>query len=85
MVNFFRAITLLIKVESFYRFKMRHFRRYGSLIFGGLFVASFSLSLLLYLLRGSGVLVNLPGGIILFLMAVAIVTGIIFGIEQTKS
>ena len=64
---------------------MRYFRRYGALVFGGLFAASFILSLLLYLLRGSGLLANLPGGILLFLIVSVIVTGIIFGIEQTKT
>ena len=64
---------------------MRQFRRYGALIFGCLFIFSFILTVLVYLLRGSGILPNLPGGIIIFLILLAIVTGIIFGIEQTKT
>jgi len=64
---------------------MRHFRRYGALIFGSLFAFSLTLTLLISLLRGFGLLRNLPGSILLFFIVTAIVTGIIFGIEQTKT
>jgi hypothetical protein len=44
------------------------------------FVASF---LLVYLLRGVGILTFLPGGIILVLMTLAIFTGLVWGIRKT--
>lgn len=39
--------------------------------------------LLVYLLRGFGILSFLPGGIILLLLSIAIVTGLMWGIVAT--
>ena len=63
---------------------MGPFRRFGSLIFGYLFAIFAVLTIFIYLLRAFGVLTFIPGGIIIVLIALTIITGIIFGIEQTK-
>jgi hypothetical protein len=53
-----------------------------------LFVYLFSLSLLLtltvYVLRGFQVLTFIPGGIIFILLAISIVTGLLYGLERMK-
>ncbi|MDJ0715673.1 MAG: hypothetical protein QNJ54_15820 [Prochloraceae cyanobacterium] len=63
---------------------MNQFRRYGNLIFGSLFAISLSLTIVIYLLRGFGIVTSISGGIILVLIALSLITGIIFGIEWTK-
>jgi len=51
-----------------------------SLFFGFLLV-----TVLVYILRGMGILSFLPGGLILLLILSSVVTGIIYGIDQFVS
>jgi hypothetical protein len=48
------------------------------------FFVSLGLTLLLYLLRGFGVVSFLPGGILLLLISITFVSGIFLGICWTK-
>jgi hypothetical protein len=50
-----------------------------SLFFGFLLV-----TVLVYILRGIGILSFLPGGLILLLILSSVVTGIIYGIDKTR-
>ena len=50
-----------------------------SLFFGFLLV-----TVLVYILRGMGILSFLPGGLILLLSLSSVVTGIIYGIDKTR-
>ncbi|WP_175561088.1 hypothetical protein [Hydrococcus rivularis] len=50
---------------------------------GYLFAISLLVTLVVYLMRGLGILTFIPGGIILFLFALSILTGIIYGIAKT--
>jgi hypothetical protein len=50
-----------------------------SLFFGFLLV-----TVLVYVLRGMGILSFLPGGLILLLILSSVVTGIIYGIDKTR-
>ncbi|CCH96843.1 MAG: hypothetical protein PX481_24135 [Microcystis sp. M53603_WE2] len=50
-----------------------------SLFFGFLLV-----TVLVYILRGMGILSFLPGGLILLLILSSMVTGIIYGIDKTR-
>ncbi|MBR8827373.1 MAG: hypothetical protein DSM107014_05620 [Gomphosphaeria aponina SAG 52.96 = DSM 107014] len=58
-------------------------RSYGS-IFRWLFLFLLPVTLVVYVLRGFGVLAGIPGGIILCLVISTLITGIIYGIDQTK-
>lgn len=53
-------------------------------IFAYLFAISLGLTLIIYLLRGFGILTFFPGGVILVLIAMSLLTGLIYGIEKTK-
>jgi hypothetical protein len=44
----------------------------------------FGAGLIIYSLRGLGIASFLPGGVILGLLAIAIVLGILYGIDQTR-
>ncbi|ACK70797.1 conserved hypothetical protein [Gloeothece citriformis PCC 7424] len=48
------------------------------------FVASLLLTLVVYILRGIGTLSFIPGGLILILIALSIITGLIYAIDKTK-
>ena len=50
-----------------------------SLFFGSLLV-----TVLVYILRGMGILSFLPGGLILLLILSSVVKGIIYGIDKTR-
>lgn len=50
-----------------------------SLFFGFLLV-----TVLVYILRGMGILSFLPGGLILLLILSSLVTGILYGIDKTR-
>lgn len=50
-----------------------------SLFFGFLLV-----TVLVYILRGMGILSFLPGGLILLLILSSVVTGIIYGVDKTR-
>lgn len=50
-----------------------------SLFFGFLLV-----TVLVYILRGMGILSFLPGGLILLLILSSVVTGILYGIDKTR-
>jgi hypothetical protein len=41
-------------------------------------------TLLVYMLRGMGILSFLPGGMILLLILLSVVTGILYGVDKTK-
>jgi hypothetical protein len=44
----------------------------------------FGTGLIIYSLRGLGIVSFLPGGVILGLLAIAIVLGILYGVDQTR-
>ena len=50
----------------------------------GPFWLVFGAGLMIYLLRGLGIVSFLPGGVISGLLAIAIVLGILYGIDQTR-
>ncbi len=58
--------------------------RSGTSIFAYLFATVAPIAIVVYLLRGFGILTGIPGGIILFLILLSIGTGIMYGIEKTK-
>ena len=62
---------------------MSHFRRSGSSLFN-LLIALVAITIAVYLLRGFGILTFIPGGVILILVALSLITGIIYGIQKTK-
>jgi hypothetical protein len=49
-----------------------------------LFLGVLGISLFFYFLRGFGVLTFIPGGMIHFLLLLSLITGIVYGIIQTK-
>ena len=49
-----------------------------------IFFAFLLVTVLVYLLRGMGILSFLPGGLILLLILSSVVTGIIYGIDKTR-
>nr|WP_041933829.1 hypothetical protein [Gloeothece verrucosa] len=52
--------------------------------FSYFFVASLLLTVIVYILRGVGVLSFIPGGLILILIASSIITGLIYAIDRTR-
>lgn len=58
--------------------------RSGISSFASVFLGSLLLTILVYGLRGVGILTFIPGGIILALIGLSIVTGLIYGIQKTK-
>jgi hypothetical protein len=52
--------------------------------FKSLFLISLGVTLLVYILRGIGVLSFLPGGMILLLILISVVTGILYGVDKTR-
>jgi hypothetical protein len=44
-----------------------------------------SITVIVYLLRGFGILTFIPGGIIFLLIIISLISGIIYGIELTKN
>ncbi|GFE70059.1 hypothetical protein [Chroococcus sp. FPU101] len=53
-------------------------------ILARLFISLIALTLITYLLRGLGILTFIPGGVILVLLALSILSGIFYGIEKTR-
>ncbi|MBP0017690.1 MAG: hypothetical protein J7647_09040 [Cyanobacteria bacterium SBLK] len=53
-------------------------------IISNLFYLAVGLAILIYLLRGLGILSFIPGGIIWFLILLAIATGILFFVEKSR-
>lgn len=53
-------------------------------ILARLFISFIALTLITYLLRGLGLLTFIPGGVILVLFALSILSGILYGIEKTR-
>ncbi|GEA27469.1 hypothetical protein MiAbW_02034 [Microcystis aeruginosa NIES-4325] len=49
-----------------------------------LFFSFLLVTVLVYILRGMGILSFLPGGLILLLILSSVVTGIIYGIDKTR-
>lgn len=53
-------------------------------IISNLFFMVVGLTILVYILRGTGILSFMPGGVIWFLMLLAIATGILFFVEKSR-
>jgi 1,4-dihydroxy-2-naphthoate octaprenyltransferase len=53
-------------------------------ILARLLLSLIALTLITYLLRGLGLLTFIPGGVILILIALSILSGILYGIEKTR-
>ncbi|CCH95402.1 conserved hypothetical protein [Microcystis aeruginosa PCC 9432] len=49
-----------------------------------LFFSFLLVTVLVYVLRGMGILSFLPGGLILLLILSSVVTGILYGIDKTR-
>ncbi|GBL08570.1 hypothetical protein [Microcystis aeruginosa] len=49
-----------------------------------LFLGCLLVTVLVYILRGMGILSFLPGGLILLLILSSVVTGIIYGVDKTR-
>ncbi|AVQ72680.1 hypothetical protein B5D77_16395 [Microcystis sp. MC19] len=49
-----------------------------------LFLGFLLVTVLVYILRGMGILSFLPGGLILLLILSSVVTGFIYGIDKTR-
>lgn len=49
-----------------------------------LFLGVLGITLLFYFLRGFGVLTFITGGLIHFLLLLSLITGIVYGVIQTK-
>ncbi|AKV69505.1 MULTISPECIES: hypothetical protein [Microcystis] len=49
-----------------------------------LFLGFLLVTVLVYILRGMGILSFLPGGLILLLILSSVVTGILYGIDKTR-
>ncbi|MFM8309455.1 MAG: hypothetical protein ACKN87_21120 [Microcystis aeruginosa] len=49
-----------------------------------LFLGFLLVTVLVYILRGMGILSFLPGGLILLLILSSLVTGILYGIDKTR-
>lgn len=49
-----------------------------------LFLGFLLVTVLVYVLRGMGILSFLPGGLILLLILSSVVTGILYGIDKTR-
>ena len=58
--------------------------RSNSSYFKSLFFGFLLVTVLVYILRGMGILSFLPGGLILLLILSSVVTGIIYGIDKTR-
>jgi hypothetical protein len=56
----------------------------GSTFVGYIFVLFLVLTLIVYVSRGLGILTFIPGGILLVLMALSLITGIVYGISKTQ-
>ncbi len=64
---------------------MNVFRGFNAQVLAYMLAISVPLTILLYLLRGFGILSNMPGGVILFFMLVSVISGIMYILEKTKS
>ena len=53
-------------------------------IFARAFLATLVVTILVYLLRGFGILTFIPGGIITLLILLSLATGIVYGVDKTK-
>ncbi|MBD1923343.1 hypothetical protein H6F77_20040 [Microcoleus sp. FACHB-831] len=51
---------------------------------GYVFSIVLTLSIVIYLLRGFGVLTSLPGAVYLVLFLLSIVTGLAYGVQKTR-
>jgi hypothetical protein len=49
-----------------------------------LFLGCLGVTLLVYILRGMGILTFLPGGLIWLLILSSVVTGILYGVDKTR-
>jgi hypothetical protein len=59
-------------------------KRWRSSSLGQLFWLILGLTLLVYILRGIGILSFIPGGVILLLLALSLILGIAYGLEKTN-
>lgn len=54
------------------------------LTFAYIFSITLAITIVVYLLRGFGILTFLPGGIIWLLILLSIGTGVLYGVQRTK-
>jgi hypothetical protein len=59
-------------------------KRWRSSSLGQLFWLILGVTLLVYILRGIGILSFIPGGVILLLLALSLILGIAYGLEKTN-
>jgi hypothetical protein len=59
-------------------------KRWRSSSLGQLFWLILGLTLLVYVLRGIGILSFIPGGVILLLLALSLILGIAYGLQKTN-
>lgn len=58
--------------------------RFNTLTLAYIFSILVSLTIVVYLLRGFGILSFMPGGVIWFFVLLSIASGVIYGIQKTK-
>ncbi|MBE9125696.1 MULTISPECIES: hypothetical protein [unclassified Coleofasciculus] len=58
--------------------------RSETLLYAYIFGTTLAVTLLVYLLRGFGILTFMPGGILLLLIFLSIGTGIVYGVQKTR-
>jgi hypothetical protein len=63
---------------------MNLYRRHLRVILGYIVIISVPLSIIIYLLRGIGILSGMSGGVILLLFFLASVSTIAYGLEKTR-
>ena len=63
---------------------MNLYRRHFRVILGYIVIISVPLSIIIYLLRGIGILSGMSGGVILLLFFLACVSTIAYGLEKTR-
>jgi len=63
---------------------MNLYRRHFRVILGYIVIISVPLSIIIYLLRGIGILSGMSGGVILLLFFLASVSTIAYGLEKTR-
>ncbi|HBB33587.1 MAG TPA: hypothetical protein DDZ80_11415 [Cyanobacteria bacterium UBA8803] len=55
-----------------------------TLIYAYIFAITLALTVMIYLLRGFGILTFIPGGFLLLLILGSIGTGIVYGVQKTR-
>ena len=55
-----------------------------TLIFAYIFATTLAITVLVYVLRGFGILTFLPGAVIWILILLSIGTGLVYGVQKTR-